>query len=145
MVLDPRRTINGQYGQIFHDGEWLTNFNECEARVEQAKDEVRAAGTRWVGHKVIGLRGTGAIRGWKVTSNLIPQASSVADPRGVTYVTELIAKLDDPEAYGHERVRFKNVIFDEIPLQNFIAGEVVREEWPFTFEGYELLDPIVET
>ena len=36
-----------------------------------------------------------------------------------------------------------NCMVDKIQLANWTAGEEVTEETPFTFESYELLDPIV--
>nr|WP_259544479.1 phage tail tube protein [Heyndrickxia oleronia] len=59
------------------------------------------------------------------------------------FVTELILKLADPEAYGFERVRLKGVQFDRIDLIRFEAGSVVEQELPFTFSGMEWLDKIV--
>jgi len=38
-----------------------------------------------------------------------------------------------------------NVMFDKIQLADWEAGKEVNEEWAFTFEGYELLDPIEAT
>ena len=54
-------------------------------------------------------------------------------------------KLYDPEAFGAERIRLKNVMFDNIDLANWESGKEIEEEWKFTFEEYELLDPIVES
>lgn len=143
-ILDASRTINGSYGTVYIDGKWATNFNELEANVEIQKGDVRPAGSRWVFKKITGLAGTGTIRGYKVTSELIQKhTGTTSDDRSKPYYTEIIAKLDDPEAYGHERVRLKNVIFDKIELTNFKPGEIVPTEWPFTFSDYELLDPIV--
>lgn len=71
--------------------------------------------------------------GYKVTSDMIA--------RGFTKF-DIISKLDDPESYGHERVRLIRCMPDKIQLANWTAGEEVQEETSFTFEGYELLDPI---
>jgi hypothetical protein len=55
---------------------------------------------------------------------------------------ELTSKLEDPEAYGFETITLKGVMLDRLQLANWTAGEDVQEEVPFTFEGYELNDPI---
>ena len=70
---------------------------------------------------------------------------SVATSDQPSYRTELITELDDPEAYGAERIRLMNVMFDNIDLSKFESGKEIDEEWKFTFEGYELLDPIEES
>jgi len=140
MALDASRIINGSYGELWHDGQWLTNVISVEATVEITKEEVPRAGTRWVGHKTTTLTGTGTINGYKVTSDWVQRIGQVANNRGVPFVTELIVKLDDPEAFGAYRVRLKNVQFDSIPLVNYEVGSLVEEEIPFTFTEYDLLD-----
>lgn len=133
MPLDASRVILGTYGQVFLGGVWQTNLNHLEANVETQKKELNLSGDNWVRHKKGPLKGTGTMSGFKVTSDMI---------RNGFAKTEIISKLDDPEAYGHERVRIMNVMPDKIQLANWTAGNEVTEEIPFTFEGYELLDPI---
>ena len=142
MALDATRTINGSYGEVWHDGVWLTNVQSAEATVEIDKEEIKRSGTRWVGHKVTSLTGSGTISGYKITSDFIQLIGSVATDKGKPYVTSIILKLADPEAYGAERVMLKGVQFDQIPLGKFEVGSLVEEELPFTFSGYDLLDKI---
>lgn len=141
-MLDSTRVINGTYGYVYHDGQWLTNIKSAEATVEITKEEIKRAGTRWTAHKVTGLSGTGTISGYKVTSDFVEQIGEIADDKAGTFITELILKLEDPESYGAYRVRLKGVTFDKIPLLQFEVGTIVEEELPFTFTGYELLDVI---
>lgn len=144
MALDASRVINGSFGEVYVDGAWATNFNHLEANVEIQKAEIRPSGDRWVHHKVTGLKGTGTISGFKVTSDLISLNDPIRDNTKGAVKTEIVSKLADPEAWGYERIRLKNVMFDRISLANWTTGEVVNEEWPFTFEDYELVDKISE-
>ncbi|MFS1511090.1 phage tail tube protein [Chengkuizengella sp. SCS-71B] len=144
MALDATRTINGTFGEVWHDGEWLTNIKSAEATVELNKEEIQRAGTRWVAHKVTGLSGSGTMTGYKVTTEFIENIGKIADDRSGVFVTELILALKDPESFGAYRVRLKGVQFDNIPLINYEVGAIVEEELPFTFTGYELLDTISE-
>jgi hypothetical protein len=142
-ALDSFRTINGTYGSVYEDGEWLTNFNKMTAQVEIQKSELKLSGDRWIRHKVTGLKGTGTITGLKVTSRMTQLNQDVTlDNRAKTTRTELISKIDDPEAFGAERIRLKNVIFDRLHLAEWEAGVVIPEELAFTFEEWEPLDPI---
>jgi hypothetical protein len=143
-MLDSTRVINGTFGYVYHDGQWLTNIKSAEATVEITKEEIKRAGTRWVAQKVTGLSGTGTISGYKVTSEMVELIGQISDDKAGTYVTELILKLEDPESYGAYRIRLKGVTFDKIPLIQFEVGSIVEEELPFTFTGYELLDKISE-
>jgi hypothetical protein len=134
MAMDASRTILGTYGYIYIDGVWQSNLNHMEARVEMQKRELQLSGDRWIRHKKGPLKGTGTMSGFKVTSDMIRREFNKF---------EIISKLDDPEAYGFERIRLMNVMPDRIELANFKSGEEVTEEIPFTFEDYELLDPII--
>ena len=142
MALDATRTINGSYGEVWHDGIWLTNIQSAEAVVDLDKEEIKRSGTRWVGHKVTALKGSGTISGYKITSDFIKKVGVVAGDRNKPYVTSIILKLNDPESYGAERVRLKGVQFDQIPLSKFEVGSLVEEALPFTFTGFDLLDSI---
>ena len=142
-VLDPSRVISGNYVKVVTaDGNWLSNAKSFEANVEIGKEEIQRAGTRWVGHKVTSLTGTGTLTGYLVTTEMLAAIASVADDSAGAYVTELRAKLDDPEAYGAYDVRLKGVQFDSIPLMNAEVGSIVEQELPFTFSGFEFLNHI---
>ncbi|RDY70323.1 phage portal protein [Halobacillus trueperi] len=142
MALDAERVVNGSFGELWENGEWQDNINSTTANVEISKNALNLSGRRWQSHKVVSLNGTGTASGYKVTSKMVQQNRWAEGERGVPVKTELISKLDDPEAFGHERIRLKNVKWDQITLANWTAGQEVEEETPFTFEGFELLDPI---
>lgn len=144
MALNSNRVISGTFGELWHDGEWLTNVTGVEANVEIMKEDVPRAGTRWMGKKVMSIDGTGTVTGYFVTSDLIEQIGSIADDRGGEFVTQLIVKLDDPDAFGAYRVLLKSVSFDSIPLSNYTVGQFVEIELPFTFQGYTILDAVHE-
>lgn len=133
MALDANRVIHGTYGKCYIDGVWQTNVNRLELRVQINKIELNLSGDPWVRHKKGTFKGTGTISGFKVTSDMLQ--------RGFGKMS-IISKLEDPEAYGFERIRVDNVMPDELILANWQAGQEVMEEIPVTFEEYELLDPI---
>lgn len=137
--IDASRVINGTYGYVYLNGEWLGNVYGIEATITINTENLRLCGDTWEKHKVISKSGKGTIRAYKVTSKFVQILAQYESNK--TPVFELIIKLDDPEAYGYERVRLKNVKFTgDQPVVNFRAGELVEEEREFTFEGWELLD-----
>ncbi|WP_240666510.1 phage tail tube protein [Longirhabdus pacifica] len=144
VALDASRTINGTFGEVWHDGVWLTNIKSAEATVEINKEEIQRAGTRWVAHKVTGLSGTGTINGYRITTEMIDRIGQIKDDTQGAYTTEILMKLADPESFGAYRVRLKGVQFDSIPLMNYEVGSIVEEELSFTFTGYDILDFIIE-
>ncbi|MFS1513047.1 phage tail tube protein [Chengkuizengella sp. SCS-71B] len=141
-MLESERLINGTYGELWEDGAHQQNVDGVTAEVTLEYADVKLSGDRWKHYKLTSIAGSGTITGFKVTSDMIQSHSWAEGPRGVPTKTELISKLDDPEAHGHERVRLKNVKFDKIFLANWKVGEIVKEEIPFKFSGFEVLDPI---
>jgi Phage tail tube protein len=140
--LNPTEVISGTHCAIYDaDGNWLSNAISVEATVEIEKEEIRRAGSRWVGQKVIGLTGSGNISGYKVTHELAKKIAQVANYGSASFVTELVAKINDPDApKGKTRIRLKNVQFDSIPLINYEVGSILEEETPFTFSEFEYLE-----
>jgi hypothetical protein len=134
MALDASRTIHGSKTKVIIDGEWQTNLTEFVAEVELDKKELNLVGDEWTRYKRGNKKGTGSIAGYKVTSLMIQRDFGRF---------EVITALEDPEAWGHERMRLMNCMADKQQLANIKANEIVEEETPFTFEGYELLDPII--
>lgn len=132
-MFNPDRAFYGSFSKLLMDGEWQTNANSAEATVEMDKAELNVMGDNWTRYKKGQLSGSGTFSGYKVTSKMIEQGFERF---------ELIVALEDPEAFGHERVRLMNCMADSIQLANVTSGEVIEEETPFTFEKFELLDAV---
>lgn len=132
-IFNPDRAFFGSFSKLIMNGQWQTNMSHVEAEVGMDKGELNVMGSNWTRHKKGQKSGTGSMSGYKVTSQMIEQGFERF---------ELIITLEDPEAYGHERIRLMNCMADAIQLANVTAGELVEEETSFTFEGYELLDAV---
>lgn len=131
--LDASRICSGTYGKIYIDGKWHSEASECTADVDIDDKEILTCGSDWVGHKRGAKKGSGTLKGYKVTSQMIIQGFDRF---------ELVTELDDPEAYGCERIRLKNCMATKVNLVNFKPGDVIEEETPFVFTGYDPLDLI---
>jgi hypothetical protein len=144
--LDSRKVISGSFGFLFdEDGNWLSNVTGVEASIEIGLEEIKVAGTRWIGNKTTTLKGSGTINSYMVTSEFIENMLKVTDDASSPYTTELIVKLDDPESFGAYRVRLKAVTFDKIPIVNYEVGAIVEQELTFVFSGSDVLDKIRPT
>lgn len=145
MALNATRVMNGSFGSVYTaDGDWLTNTKSAEATVEINKEEISRAGTRWTGYKVTGLKGSGNISGYRITTKLIEAIGQIKNNNMGAFETELVMSLDDPEAFGAMSVRLMGVTFDQIPLMKYELNSIVEEELPFTFTDYELLETVNE-
>lgn len=139
-MLDATRVINGSYGKLYHDGEWLTNVTGVELNIDINYEEVPRAGTRVLGHKATTITMTGTIQSFKVTKRLVDAISQILDDRQGAFVTELLVNIDDPENPDMRGfIRLKGVQFTNIPLMSFEHGSLVEEELQFVFTGYERL------
>lgn len=139
--LDASKVMSGSFGFLYHEGEWMTNITQFQGIPQINKEEIQRAGTRWVGHKAVSIVGSGSMTGFKMTNTLAKKIAKFADDKSPMFVTELIGKLDDPDApESKQRVRYKGVQFDSIPLLQYEVGSIVTEEIPFTYSGIEFLD-----
>ncbi|MBC2579693.1 phage tail tube protein [Clostridium sp. DJ247] len=139
--MEAKRVINGNYGQVWIDGEKISNLTGLEAKVKLTKVDVDFCGELWKKQKVVGIEGTGTLKMHKVDSRMIIKMQDNIS-KGSQTVCTIIAKLADPDAFGAERVCIKNVCLDELTIMNFEVKKNVEESIPFTFSGYEFLDLI---
>ena len=141
MVLDPNKVINGTFGEVWLDGDFMQEVFGLEAKVELQKEEIPLVGSVATHHKYMGYNGTGTIRFHKVSSR-IGQKIGESIKRGVNPSFEILSSLDDPAAYGAERILIKGVTFDDLTLANWEAKAKGEIEAPFTFTDWEYLDEI---
>lgn len=139
-MLDATKTLNGAFGKLYHEGEWLTNVTGVELNIDINYEEVARAGTRVMGHKATTITMDGTIQSHKVTRRFVDAISQILDDSRGAFVTELITEINDPENPEMSGfVRIKGVQFNTIPLLNYEHGSLVEEELQFVFTGYERL------
>ncbi len=125
---------------------WLDNsyVGECygmQAKVSFNKEDVQICGRMATDKKVSSISCTGSLRMHKVSSRMANAiGSSIRNGRDLRFV--VISKLNDPDAYGAERVVLKNVSFDDLTLADWEVATNGKIEAPFTFTDYELLDAV---
>lgn len=139
--FDAKRTINGTFGELWLDDEYMAETTGLEAKVKIEKQEVNQAGNLMKGYKTVGLDGTGTLKMNKVTSYLTKKVAAKIQ-KGINPSFTLISKLKDPDSYGCERVKITGVTFDEITLANWEVKKLGEESVPFTFTSWKLLDTI---
>jgi len=137
----PEKVINGTYGELWIDDDYMAETTGLEAKVTLEKTEVNQAGTLAKGQKVTGIEGKGTIKLNKVTSYFAKKLSD-SIKKGKTPVCTIISKLADPDALGVERVKITGVTFDELTLADWEVKKLAEESVPFTFTGWDFLDVI---
>lgn len=142
MALDSaKRTISGTWGEVWLDEDYVSECYGLTAKMTFNKEEIGLCRQMARDAKVTSTKGTGSIKLYKTSSRMaLKIGEAIRDGRDIRFT--IISKLADPDAYGSERVRLKNVSFDELSLAEWEVGNVGRSETPFTFTDYEFLDSI---
>ena len=133
-----KRVMSGTFGELWWDGELIAECDKFTAKYTQNQAEVNLARQLISDTKVMGSKGTGSFRIYKVYSRFRAYADAVQageDVRGT-----FVSKLDDPDAYGSERVALYNVSLDEVPLVNWERKTIQKDEVPFTFTSHKFLE-----
>lgn len=130
--LDPSRPIHGHFAKAIIDGTVLGEADGYEWEIENQKQEVSAFGMEYIGHKAGLKKITGKVTGFVTDSSFLK--------RGFKRFN-LLCTLEDPEAYGFERVMLLNCMMDKIG-RSVQDGELVKFDATFTADGYKSLDYI---
>ena len=133
-----KRVMSGTYGERWGDGELIAECDKFSAKYTQAKEVVNLARQTVEDSKVMGSKGTGSFRVYKVYSRFRDYADAVQSGKDVRGT--FVSKLDDPDAYGAERVAIYNVSLDEVPLVNWERKTIQKDEVPFTFTSHKFLE-----
>ena len=88
-----------------------------------------------------GITCSGTVKLNKVSSYMLNKIGSNLKAGKATRAT-IITNIEDPEAFGAERIRLDDVVFTEIKLADWEAGKLLEESIPFSFSGWEVLDSI---
>ena len=136
-----KRVISGTYGEVWLDGEYVGEAYGLQAKASFNKTEINRCRSMAVDTKITSIKYTGSLKMYKVNSRMagliIDKIRRGQDPRFT-----VISKLDDPDAYGAERIALKNVSFDDLTIADWEAARHGTIEAPFTFTDVEYLDMI---
>ena len=141
LTYDAKNVINGTYGEIWCDSEYLAEAIGLEAKITLDKSEVNMCRKLSKGYKVTGSDGKGTLKMNKVSSYFIRKLGD-AIKAGKTPTSEIITSLKDPDAFGTEKIKLTGVVFDELTLADWEAKKNGEESIPFTFDSFEVLDSI---
>ncbi len=138
---DSKRVMNGTYSEVWLDDDLLGEASALNAKIGFIKEDVPMLGKKFKGKKVVGMEGTGSLTLNHVRSRMGKKLGQMIKD-GKEVRCKIISKLDDPDAYGAERVAIKDVLFDDLSLIAIEHGKPISIECPFTFEDYEYIDMV---
>lgn len=135
------RIMNGTFGEVWLDGDKVAECYGLEARVEFEKEEVPMCGQLGVDTKLMGYKGTGSLKMYKMNSRMMIKLSDKIKG-GENPRLQVLSALKDPAALGAERVIIKDACFDDLILANWEAKNKGEIDAPFTFTDWDLLDTV---
>lgn len=141
MPIDANRIINGTFGELWLDGDRVSECFGLEARVEIEKEDVPVCGKLGTDTKMVGYKGTGTLKLHKVNSRMMIKLSENIK-NGINPRLQILSAIKDPAAFGAERVLIKDACFDDLVLINWEAKVKGETECPFTFTDWDPLDLI---
>lgn len=139
--MDAKRVINGTFGELWIDNDYMAEVKGVEAKASLDTTEVLQCGTLKKGYKVTGISGSGTVTLNKVSSYFLTKISEKLK-NGEALRATIITNLADPEAFGAERVKMTDCVFTEVTLANWQAGSLGEEAVPFNFTDWEVLEAI---
>lgn len=140
--FDPRRAINGNYGEVMLDGELVREATALQAKAQINFKDVPMCGTSGKKQKSAGWSGTGSITMTKTNSRM---ALKIADEikEGEHLNLRLSANWLTGCA-GGGKSGAEGVTFTELTLADWAAETIGTVTQPFTFYDYEFIDLIDE-
>lgn len=147
------RQIDGNYGEIFHEGHYQGDFRDFTGRIAIERRELPRAGTNGVVYRRGRIAREGTLRVAKVDSrfeelfityiNKSTEQRRADRARGTDSfpVTELIIKLNDPESWGVEEIQLLGVRFWEIGI-GFTMNDMLERDVPVTWTSEKLVTGI---
>ncbi|MBU3098745.1 MULTISPECIES: phage tail tube protein [Clostridium] len=139
--MNAKDIINGTWGELWIDGDKVSECIALQAKVTINKAPVSFCGDLFTHNKVIGLEGKGSLKLHKASSRMIIKISANMKA-GKQTVCTIVSKLADPDSMGAERVAIYEVSFDELTIADWENKKNGEEDVPFTFANWEFLDTI---
>ncbi len=124
-----RNVVSGSWGELWWDGDKLAILNKYEIKATPERVDIPGEGLD-IDSKIVAVKVEGSFSVKKLYSKnakrFVEAWKQGLDPR-----SELIGKIDDPDALGAERVSVRNVWLNEIAIMNFEKKKEVDEEYKF--------------
>lgn len=140
--LDSNRVMNDSFGEAWVDDDYLGEVEAGKAELDVTYGDISRPRHLIDGKKLKKMEGKGSLKMYHVRSNIAKRMSD-ALKQGRTLSVKIIMRLEDPDAYGAERVALYGCKFGKATLMDWEAGKETEDSYDFTFEDWEFLDFII--
>ena len=136
---EAQQVMNGTWGEVWIDGDYMAEVTAFKAEVALDKSDVAMVRKLAKASKITGITCTGSLTMNKVSSYFIKKLNDSLKA-GREVVCTIIAKLDDPDAIGSERIVVKDATFSKLTLADWKAKTLGEESVDFTFTDWDIQD-----
>ena len=141
--MEAQQVMSGTEGEVWIDSHYMAQVTAFSADVNLVKQEVNQVKKRGKQYKTTGWEGKGKIKMNHISSFMIDKMAANVKA-GKQTVCTIIAKLDDPDAIGAERVCIRDATFDKLKLRDWEAKKLTEDSYDFTFTDFDILDSASE-
>jgi hypothetical protein len=110
MGYKPEQVINGTWGEVWLDSDYISEVTGLEAKVTPKTEPISQVRQLIDGTKITGLECKGTLKMNKISSRFIKLLSANMK-KGIQTEFTIISKLDDPSSLGSERVKLIGCVF----------------------------------
>ena len=141
-VVPAGKVMSGTYGTVVVDGHQVASIKNAQAKVEYRWENVSQCGALTEGRKLGGMKITYSYSYNRVYSHGADYAEKAK--QGDAPEVTIIIGLDDPAAYGAERVALYGCTLDATVLADFAAGKPSEATVSGEAMDFEYLDRVEE-
>lgn len=139
--MQANRIMSGTWGEVWLDGTYVSECFGLQAKVSFDKEEVSICRQMAKDKKITSISCTGSLKLYKVNSRMaMAIGESIRNGKDIRFT--VISKMDDPDAFGAERIVLRNVSFDDLTLADWEVAKNGTVEAPFTFTEYQLMQSV---
>lgn len=119
----------------------LFETKKVEAKIKKNKQEFYVMGTRMASHKTTGASGSGTLSIREVRSDFKETLREYIRTGRDLYFDLMVTNNDPGTPYGSETKLLTGCNFDEMTIALLdMEGNLLEQDIPFTFEGFEILE-----
>lgn len=139
--MDKNKILRGSFGAVWLNDDEMGAVKSFEAKINLEYEDVDIVGDLGKHKRYMGFTGEGTMTLHKIDSTIADLLHKGVQTGDIPDI-KIVAKLDDPTAYGAERVELTGVTINEIMALKFENKALREEEVPFSFSGYRFIDLI---
>lgn len=141
MAVNVEQIMNGTFGEVWLDGDKVSECFGLEAKVEFEKEEIVTCGSLGTDTKLMAYKGTGSMKLYKMNSRMAQKLSDKIKT-GENPRFQILSAIRPNKNGTAERILIKDACFDDLTLASWEVKQKGEVECPFTFTDWEVIDAV---